>query len=337
MFRGIPKRFKIASLFSGIGAYVQALWNIGYNGWQTDIAFYAENNKDAIKVFEALWGYQNNLGDVRKITEADVERFKEKIDLLVMGPPCQDFSVGGKGAGATKNTRSGVIWDALNVIAWVQPTAVVMENVKGLLTRHKKTLLEIIDIMKENGYPYHMVHLMNAKDDGLPQNRERIYVVFTKVDIRYTLPEKPVEKMPTLREFLPELLERETVLIPTEKGITQHKSYYSFLEKQWNNHRAWFIDGYVGCLLGGNTTKWIAINQLLMTKLTWRDAWKLQGWNEKKFQALELWHRIQKTGVSGNKLAQLAGNSMAIPSLQKVLDHLTDAMRAHEIKLGVVH
>ncbi len=160
---------KIFELFSGIGAPRKALEKAGIEyeslGW-------SEIDKYASASYEAIYNDSNNFGDITKI-----DKLPSGIDLLFHGSPCQDFSVAGKGLGATEGTRSNLMFETVRLVTDALPKVVVWENVKGVLSKkHLPAFEQYLNKMSELGYTNHY-EVLNAKHYGMPQNRERIFVV----------------------------------------------------------------------------------------------------------------------------------------------------------------
>lgn len=166
---------KLLSLFSGIGAFEKALKNANVD---YDLVGFSEVDKFAIKSYCAIHGVGENLnlGDVSSI---DVKLLPQNIDIVVHGSPCTSFSVAGKGKGGDKGsgTQSSLMWYSVDIIKKVKPKYVVWENVKNVISKkHIHNFNQYIEDLKEVGYTSYY-KILNAKDFGLPQNRERIYVV----------------------------------------------------------------------------------------------------------------------------------------------------------------
>ena len=187
---------KILSLFTGIGAFEKALKNIGID---YELVGFSEIDKYATKSYCAVHGVDEslNLGDITKIEKEKLPRF---IDLITHGSPCQDFSIAGKQEGGDKGTetRSSLMWNTVDIVEWCLPKYVVWENVKNLLSKkHKHNFDSYIEIMDKLGYnSYYQV--LNAKDYGIPQNRERVYTISIRKDIDkgpFIFPEKQELKL----------------------------------------------------------------------------------------------------------------------------------------------
>lgn len=169
------------SLFSGIGSPEQALKNLGVD---FELVGFSEIDKYAIKSYCAVHGVSEelNLGDITKI---DIERLPLDIDLITHGSPCQDFSVAGANKGGDKGTgtRSSLMWNTVAICEYCKPKYVIWENVKNVLSKkHKHNFDKYLDEMDRIGYNNYF-EILNAKDYGVPQNRERVFVVSIRKDI----------------------------------------------------------------------------------------------------------------------------------------------------------
>ncbi|WP_366597614.1 DNA (cytosine-5-)-methyltransferase [Bacillus velezensis] len=143
----------------------------------------------------AVKAYRHNFGDYVEqadITEIDIDNLPD-TDVIFGGPPCQDFSVAGKGAGA-EGERGKLVWRYLEIIAAKQPKAFVFENVKGLITkRHRPTFDALIEKFNEIGYEISW-RVMSAWDYGVAQKRERVFIVGIRKDLGFTFEfPKPLE------------------------------------------------------------------------------------------------------------------------------------------------
>jgi DNA (cytosine-5)-methyltransferase 1 len=117
-------------------------------------------------------GLTRNFGDITKINPTDIEDF----DLFVGGFPCQSFSIAGK-RGGFEDTRGTLIFDVFRILKEKQPRFVLLENVKGLLSHDNgRTFKVIISSLAELGYDVEW-QVLNAKNFGVPQNRERVFII----------------------------------------------------------------------------------------------------------------------------------------------------------------
>lgn len=182
---------KYLSLFSGIGSPEQALKNIGVD---YELIGFSEIDKYAVQSYCAVHGADPMLDDLGDITKIDIESLPvDEIDLVTHGSPCQDFSVAGnnKGGDEGSGTRSSLMWNTVAICEHCKPKYVIWENVKNVLSKkHKHNFDKYISEMNRIGYNnYYKV--LNAKDFGVPQNRERVFVVSIRRDLNksFTFPE----------------------------------------------------------------------------------------------------------------------------------------------------
>ena len=199
----LPSNIKLLSLFSGIGAFERALDNLGIG---YELVGYCEIDKYASKSYSAIHGVSEdkNLWDVTKVDE---KALPKDIDLITYGFPCQDISLAGKQKGLFNDdgtkTRSGLFFDALRIIEETKPRVAIAENVKTLVGKKFKEQFEIVLASLESAGYNNYWQVLNAKDYGVPQNRERVFIVSIRKDIDkgYTFPKGfPLEKR--LKHFL---------------------------------------------------------------------------------------------------------------------------------------
>lgn len=133
---------------------------------------YSEIDKYAIATYQSHFGGHTNYGDATKINAGELPDF----DLLVGGFPCQAFSVAGKRKGFD-DTRGTLFFDIARILSEKRPRHLVLENVKGLLSHDSgKTFQTIIGVLTDLGY-FVEWQVLNSKDFGVPQNRERVFIV----------------------------------------------------------------------------------------------------------------------------------------------------------------
>lgn len=174
---------KVLSLFSGIGAFEKALDNLGV---PYDLVGYCEIDKYASRSYAAIHGVDEsmNLGDITKV---DAKTLPMGIDLVTYGFPCQDISIAGKQRGLIdeegKQTRSGLYFEALRIIEETQPRVAIAENVKNLTgKRFAEQFKIVLDSLEAAGYNNYW-KVLNLKDFGIPQNRERVFIVSIRKDV----------------------------------------------------------------------------------------------------------------------------------------------------------
>ena len=174
---------KYLSLFSGIGAFEKALQNLHI---PYDLMGYCEIDKYASKAYSLLHNVPEsvNLGDITKLDEKSLP---DDIDLITYGFPCQDISLAGHQKGLLNEdgskTRSGLFFDALRIIEHTQPKVAIAENVKNLTAKKFSEQFSIVlNSLDEVGYNNYW-QVLNAKDYGTPQNRERVFIISIRKDM----------------------------------------------------------------------------------------------------------------------------------------------------------
>ena len=172
-------KLKILELFGGIGACSKALERLGID---YEIADYVEIDKYAAKSFNAMHGTNFEPQDVCK-WDKDIE-----VDLIMHGSPCQDFSLAGLQAGGDEGsgTRSSLMYETIRIVEKLKPKYVIWENVKNVISKkHKHNYDNYCNKMAELGYTNYG-QVLNAKDYGIPQNRERVFTISIRKDLNQT-------------------------------------------------------------------------------------------------------------------------------------------------------
>lgn len=191
--------------------------NIGYDFKAKKVKL-PRNLKDMTRLYLADKGVKN-FGDVSLINPQELPDF----DLFTYSFPCQDLSVSGKGKGIKKGTRSGQLLECEKIIAIKKPKYALLENVKNLVgNKHKESFDKWLEWLESQGYsnPW---KVLNAKDYGVPQNRERVFVVSILGEGTYEFPKKfPLELK--LKNILEDEVE-EKYFLSTKllEGFTAHK------------------------------------------------------------------------------------------------------------------
>lgn len=172
----------LLSLFSGIGAFEKALDN---EGIKYNLVNYCEIDKYASRSYATIHNVSEELNLI-DVTKVDTSSLSD-IDLITYGFPCQDISQAGNQKGFTdkngERTRSGLFFEALRIIKDLKPKYAIAENVKALTSKKFKTEFEmVLSSLNDAGYNNYY-DILNAKDYGIPQNRERVFIVSIRKDV----------------------------------------------------------------------------------------------------------------------------------------------------------
>lgn len=167
------KTLRCFSMFSGIGGGELGIEQAAAaHGVPVEWIGYSEIEKNAIKVYERHWPEHVNYGDAALIDPDGLAGF----DLLIAGFPCQPFSVAGQRRGFA-DTRGTLFFDIARILERKRPRHFILENVKGLLSHDGgRTFRVIIEALDELGYLVEW-QVLNSKNHGVPQSRERVYIV----------------------------------------------------------------------------------------------------------------------------------------------------------------
>ncbi|SCU31512.1 DNA-cytosine methyltransferase [Staphylococcus xylosus] len=199
---------------SGIGGFRSALENNGHNC----LAF-AEIDKYAKQSYRAIYDTngEEELDDITTITDEHFRLYRGQCDIITGGFPCQAFSIAGNRRGLD-DTRGTIFFHIARAIKEIQPSYVLLENVKGLFSHDKgRTFGTIIQALDELGYVTEW-GLFNSKYWGVPQNRERVYILVTRKD---------VYDQPKLFDLLKQQTEVTTRLVDVLEDEVDEKYYLS--------------------------------------------------------------------------------------------------------------
>lgn len=216
---------RVLELFAGIGACSKSLARLGI---EHEIVDAVEIDKYAIRSFNAIHGTNFEPQD---ITQWDKDI---KVDLIMHGSPCQDFSVAGLNKGGDKGsgTRSSLMYETLRIVEKLKPKYVIWENVKNLLSKkHRHNFDAYIEAMDKLGYNS-QYQVLNAKDFGVPQNRERVFTVSIRNDLNvdFKFPE-PQELTIRLKDVLEPQVDEKYYLSDEQTKRLKMTTYNSGSEK----------------------------------------------------------------------------------------------------------
>ncbi len=304
---------KILELFGGIGAPRKAMINLGIDHKSID---YVEWNEKAVRTYNAMFdnGYKPE----------SVVGYNLRPDILIHGSPCQDFSVAGKqyGGNVGDGTRSSLMFETIKIIRQMgewKPRVVIWENVKNALsTKMRPAYLSYIRDMHNLGYKSSS-KVLNSISFGVPQYRERLFVVSVLGDEYFSFKKLEHKKMKDIKKYLEEdvwdekyLIKQPSMLnkLPTVKGIS--KTYGGGL-KEITTH-AWTI-----------TTKQMRCPNSGIIKrpdgkwryLTERECWRLMGFSDEDFEKA-LKEHPGREGCMNSTLYHQAGNSIVVDVLEAI-------------------
>ena len=304
---------RLGSLFSGLGTAEIATKAVFAN---TKCIFACEIDKYARASFEANTSCEEFYKDVRDI---DGTKYKDKIDLLIGGSPCQDFSIAGLRAGIAGD-KGQLLYEYLRVLKEARPKYFIFENVKGILSASNgKAFNTLLEYVKELGY-FLTYQILNTKDYGIPQNRERLYLVGSKEDLGISF-KKPIKLTKSIKDFLDtdnnKYLNKPYELLPKPIGSSTIQVAKTDCSRE-NMGRVYSVDGASPCLLatagtgGDNQVKVLIQDKIKL--LSPREYLRLQGFDDS-----------YKIVVSNSQMYKQAGNAMSLNVLTMVLESIKEA------------
>ncbi len=321
----MKNNFKFIDLFCGLGGFRIALEKQNCN-----CVFSSDIDKAVAQVYENNFGEYPS-GDITKINSKDIPDF----DILCAGFPCQSFSIAGKRLGF-EDSRGTMFFEVARILREKKPKAFILENVKGI-TNHDggKTLKTILDILDDLGYTY--IHtVINAKDMGIPQNRERWYCVGIRKDLNIKLNPNivfPTEQVKFFsyddiidvnnidKEYKISDICKNNIQKHIDK-IKEKSSKYTLAYEIRPSRCQFKTDGISPCLTakmgtGGNN---VPVIVELSRKLTEKECLKLMGYPEN-----------YKIGT-GSKAYKQIGNSVIVPVLEQISNSLVNILKNETIQ-----
>ncbi len=188
-------------VFEAFAGYGGASFGLNKSGIPFEVIGFSENDKFASEIFELNHPGIKNYGDITKIKTDNIP----DIDMFTGGFPCQPFSSAGLGKGEL-DIRGTLFYDVIRICKAKRPKHILLENVKGLITkRHKDTFEKIQDELKKLGYSV-VWKLMNTKHYGIPQNRERVWIYAYLGDLpqEFSIDPGKIELKKRFKDFLDE-------------------------------------------------------------------------------------------------------------------------------------
>ena len=321
------QKIKVITLFSGIGSQEMALRNIGIN---YEVVGISEIDKFAIKSYEAIHGKVHNFGDISKIEELPY------CDLLTYSFPCQDLSIAGHQKGISKGTRSGLLLEVERLLLKAKengtlPKFLLLENVKNLVgKKFIKDFERWLSFLNSLGY-YSNWEVLNSKDYGIPQNRERVFVVSSLDNIHYIFPKKQELKIKMknlLEENVPEKYYLSENYIKNFSDMTNRNGFVRgerFNPRELEDCDTAFA---ITTRAGDRATDNFIKTGEKIRKLTPLEVWRLMGFSDNDFYA------AKSAGISDAQLYKQAGNSIVVTVLEAIFRQLF--LKKHNKKQGII-
>lgn len=307
------ERLKFIDLFAGIGGIRIPFDELGY-----ECVFSSEWDKKACETYRANFGEMPH-GDITKIDEKDIPPF----DICLAGFPCQAFSIMGKMQGFA-DTRGTMFFEVERILKYHKPRAILLENVKQLVSHDKGRTLQII-LEHLDLLGYHVKYrVLNALDFGLPQKRERVIIIGfrdQKLTEKWSFDFEP--KPYNLASVLEDDSQVDSSLYASE--MIREKRRNSVIGKEvfypsvWHENKSGNISvlNYSCALRTGASYNYLLVNGV--RRFTSRELLRLQGFPD-----------TYKIVVSNQDIRRQTGNSVAVPMIREVAKKM-DALLKEEI------
>ena len=338
---------KFLDLFSGIGGFRLGLERAGHEpvGW-------AEIDKFARKSYQAMYDTTDEwtATDINKVTDEEWREFNGTVELIAGGFPCQSFSIAGKREGFLNKTKGTLFFEVARAVKQIKPRFVFLENVKGLLNHNKgDTFRTILSTFDELGYDVQW-RVLNSKDFGVPQNRERVYIighlrgdsgreVFSIFGENREVNQSNVKQLgnisnsnsfggnpqtgrvysdnglsPTLNTMQGGGREPKVMVKEaTQKGydIATVGDSINISQPNSKTRRGRVGHGIANTLVTGSEQATLT-SEYRIRKLTPRECWRLQSFPD------ELFDKAQQAGLSDSQLYKQAGNSVTVNVIEYI-------------------
>jgi DNA (cytosine-5)-methyltransferase 1 len=310
----MSSKLKFIDLFCGVGGFRYAIEAAAKkNGYTAQCMLSSDIDKPCQDVYEHNFG-ERPLGDITLISESEVPDH----DILLAGFPCQPFSIIGQMKGF-EDTRGTLFFEIARVLAEKKPKAFVLENVKLLVGHNQgKTMERIMSTLNSLGYKaYYKV--FNALNFGLPQKRERVFIVGFKENLNFQWPE-PNYKMKSLDDILEKNIDTKYYVSDRIRQKRLEKQSVTKETTIWHENKSGNISAYpYSCALrAGASYNYLLVNG--ERRLTSREMLRLQGFPD-SFKITCCYTQARKQ----------AGNSLPVPVAEAVISKLLYAMKNAQI------
>ncbi len=308
---------KVVDLFAGTGAFTLAFEETGKAK-----CVFANDMVDSSKtIYDENFEHKLTLADLNTVNVKDIPAH----DILTGGFPCQPFSVAGKREGF-QDERSNVFWKILEIIEYHSPKCIILENVKNLVTHDKtNTFKTITEKLTSLGYHIQYKVLNTAKITGIPQHRERIYIVCFKSkehSDKFTLEFDEIEKQPIqscLEEEVPSkyyYTEKSSTWPLVSKAVTKQDTVYQYRRVYVRENKSNEYPTLTANMGEGGHNVPLILDEKGIRKLTPRECFNVQGFPST--------YKLPK--LSDSKLYKLAGNAVSVPVVKLIAQRVVSLL-----------
>lgn len=304
---------KMVDLFAGTGAFTFALQATN----AVNVVFANDMVKHSKKIYDANFNHKLTLKDLNEVNNEDIPPH----DILTGGFPCQPFSIAGLQEGFN-DERSNVFWKILSIIDCHQPKCVILENVKNLVSHDEhKTFNTIKSNLEKRGYNICYKVLNTSDITGVPQHRERIYIVCIKsknVFDKFTLDFPKIEKRKISEFFENEIPEKyyytdkSSTWNIIKESVVKKDTIYQYRRVYVRENKSSECPTLTANMGGGGHNVPLILDTKGIRKLTPRECFNLQGF--------PLSYKLPD--LSDANLYKLAGNAVSVPVVNLIANRI---------------
>lgn len=312
------KKLKMIDLFSGTGAFTYAFENTG----KVECVFSNDMSESSKKIYD--YNFKNHKLTLKDLNDVDVKDIPSH-DILTGGFPCQPFSIAGKQKGFD-DERSNVFWKIMKIVDYHKPKFIILENVKNLVSHDKQNTFTIIkNEISNRGYTIFFNILNTSEITGIPQNRERIYIVCIKSTELNMIKNFNLEFQKIKKTAISEMLEPieniDSKYYYTEKSSTwnliketvKNKStVYQYRRVYVRENKSSECPTLTANMGTGGHNVPLILDDKGIRKLTPRECFNFQGFP----------HTYKLPKLSDSSLYKLAGNAVSLPVVKLIADRL---------------
>lgn len=318
-------KLRLVDLFAGTGAFTLAFEQTG----KVECVFANDINESSKKIYDLNFNHKLTLKDINEVEPKDIPSH----DILTGGFPCQPFSIAGKQMGF-EDDRSNVFWKIMKIAQYHNPKIILLENVKNLLSHDQgRSFQTIKKSINENGYKIHFSILDTSKISGIPQHRERIYIVCIREDIdekiKFIFEFSKVDKLP-ISNFITDdkivkdkyyYTEKSAIYPLLKDRVKSKESIYQYRRVYVRQNKKGECPTLTANMGTGGHNVPIILTAKGIRKLTPRECFNFQGFAE----------TYKLPDLSDSNLYKLAGNAVSVPVVKLIANSLIN-----KIDLGVL-
>ena len=307
------KKYRAIDLFAGIGGI-----RLGFaNAFKENIEFVfsSEIDKYAQQTYKANFD-GDVAGDITKIDEKDIPSH----DILLAGFPCQAFSIAGKRLGF-EDTRGTLFFEVARIIKYHKPKILFLENVKGFVNHDNGNTFRVVkETLEEMGYKV-FTKVLNAKDFGVPQNRERIYIVAFLDDIEFEFPEALCTEVSIKSKLQKDVLEKyyyngKPLFERIKDDVVNENSIYQWRRQYVRENKSGVCPTLTANMGTGGHNVPLIKDDFGIRKLTPKECFLFQGYPENYILP----------NLANSKLYMQAGNSVTTTLIERISNEIINVL-----------